>query len=143
LKGLRGNTAFDSSALLEYLMGTKAGELVKEYFETLRPEENANCSIIMVSEIFYILCRLRGAAFAENKIKDMLESRVLEVWNLPELAIETGIIKCERAISLADCSCIATGKLANAKVVFARKEEELAREMERKPFDVEIVFLEE
>jgi len=124
-------------------MGTKAGEIVKEYFESLRPEETANCSIIMVSEIFYILCRLRGAAFAENKIKDMLESRVLEVWNLPELAVETGRIKCERAISLADCSCIATGKLANAKVVFARKEEELAREMERKPFDVEIVFLKE
>jgi len=140
---LKGNIAFDSSALLEYLMGTKAGEIVKEYFETLRPEETANCSIITVSEIFYILCRLRGAAFAENKIKDMLESRVLEVWNSPELAVETGRVKCERAISLADCSCIATGKLANAKVVFARKEEELAREMERKPFDVEIVFLEE
>ena len=143
MKGLKGNIAFDSSALLEYLMGTKAGEIVKEYFETLRPEETANCSIITVSEIFYILCRLRGAAFAENKIKDMLESRVLEVWNSPELAVETGRVKCERAISLADCSCIATGKLANAKVVFARKEEDLARETERKPFDIEIVFLEE
>lgn len=124
-------------------MGTRAGKIIREYFETLSPEENANCSLIAVSEIFYILCRLRGAAFAENKINDMLESHVLEVCNSPELAVETGRIKCERALSIADCSCIATGKLANAKVVFARREEELAREMERKPFDVEIVFLEE
>jgi len=72
-----------------------------------------------------------------------ISARVLEVCNSSELAVETGRIKCERAISIAGCSCIATGKLANTKVVFAIKEEELTREMERKPFDVEIVFLEE
>jgi len=143
LKNLRGNTALDSSALIEYLMGTKAGETIKEYFETLKPEETANCSILTISEIFYILCRLRGAKFAENKMNDMLKSQILEVYNTTDFAIETGKIKCERAISMADCSCIATGRLANAKAVFARKEEELIREMERKPFDVEIVFLEE
>ena len=44
---------------------------------------------------------------------------------------------------MADCSCIATAKLANAKAVFARREEELAKEMKRKPFDMEIIFLEE
>jgi len=143
LRGLRGNTALDSSALLEYLMGTKAGETVKEYFETLKPEETANCSMMAVSEIFYILCRLGGHTFAENKINDILKSQVLEIHGTTYLAIETGKIKCERAVSLADCSCIATAKLAEAKAVFARKEEELAKEMERKPFDTEIVFLEE
>lgn len=142
MRGLRGNTALDSSVLIEYLMGTEVGEAVKEYFETLKPEETANCSLLAISEIFYILCRLRGVRFAESKIHDMLKSKVLEIYNTTEVAIETGKIKCERAISLADCSCIATGKLANAKAVFARKEEELIKEMERKSFDVEIVFLE-
>lgn len=51
--------------------------------------------------------------------------------------------KCERAVSPADYSCIATAKLAGAKAVFARKEKELTREIERKPFDVEMLFLEE
>ena len=140
---MTGNTAFDSSTLIEYLMGTKAGETIREYFETLEPEETSNCSLLAISEIFYVLCRLRGATFAENKMNDMLRSQVLRIYNTTELAIETGKIKCERAISLADCSCIATAKLADAKAVFARKEEELTTEMERKPFDVEIIFLEE
>ncbi|MEM2129202.1 MAG: hypothetical protein QXZ70_01250, partial [Candidatus Bathyarchaeia archaeon] len=112
-------------------------------FETLEPEETANCSIFTISEIFYILCRLRGATFAADKISDMLKSRILEVYNTTEFAIRTGKIKCERAISLADCSCIAAAELANAKAVFAKKEEELVKEMKRKPFDAEIIFLEE
>ncbi len=72
----------------------------------------------------------------------MLRSQIIQVYNTTDLAIQTGKIKCERDISIADCSCIATAKLSNAKAVFARKEKELAREMERKPFDVEIIFLE-
>ena len=124
-------------------MGTKAGETIREYFETLKPEETANCSMLAISEIFYVLCRLRGVAFAEDKINNMVKSQVLKIYSTTELAIETGRIKCERAISLADCGCIATAKLANAKAVFAGKEEEIVREMERKPFDIEIIFLEE
>jgi len=138
---LRGNTSLDTSALIEYLTGTKAGETIKKYFQTLKPEETTNCSILTISEIFYILCRLEDSTFAENKVNDMLKSQILQVHNTTELAIQTGKIKCKRAISLADCSCIATAKLANAKAVFARKEKELVREMERKPCDVEITFL--
>lgn len=82
-------------------------------------------------------------AFAEDKISDMLKSQVLEICKSIELALETGKIKCERAISIADCSCIATGKLTNAKAVFATKEDEVIKEIERKPFDIEIIFLEE
>lgn len=78
-----------------------------------------------------------------KKINSILRSQVLKICSTTELAIETGRIKCERAISLADCGCIATAKLTRAKAVFARKEEELLREMERRPFDVEIVFLKE
>ena len=140
---MRGNTALDTSALIEFLTGTEAGETIKTYFETLKPEETTNCSILTISEIFYILCRLKGPKFAEEKVNDMLKSQILQVYNTTDLAIQTGKIKCKRAISLADCSCIATAKLANAKAVFARKEEELAREMERKPINVEITFLQE
>jgi len=141
LKTLRGNTALDTSALIEFLTGTKVGEIIKTYFKTIKPEETANCSILTISEIFYILCRLEGPTFAEDKVNDILKSQILQVYNTTDLAIQTGKIKCKRAISLADCSCIATAKLANAKAVFARKEEELVREMKTKPFDVSITFL--
>lgn len=141
MKGLKGNTALDTSALIEFLTGTKAGEIIKTYFKTLKPEETTNCSIFIISEVFYVLCRLKGTEFAEEKVNDMLKSKTLQVYNTTDVAIQTGKIKCERAMSLADCSCIAAAKLANAKAVFARKEKELAREMKRKPFTVEITFL--
>ena len=143
MRNLRGNTSLDTSALIEYLMGTKAGEVIKRYFETLKPEETTHCSLLAISEIFYILCRLKGVAFAEDKINRMLKSQALRVCNTTHLAAEAGKIKCERAMSLADCSCIAVAKLVDAKAVFARKERDFVREMERKPFDTEIVFLEE
>jgi len=141
LRGLRGNLALDSSVLIEYLMGTKTGEILREYFETLKPEEKVGCSLLTISEVFYVLCRLRGARFAEEKINDMLASRVLDIYGSTEVAIRAGKIKCERNISLADCSCIAVAEMTNAKAVFAEREKELVKEMERKPFNVEIIFL--
>lgn len=143
MKGLRGNTALDTSALLEYLIGTQPGEIIKQYFKTLKPEETAHCSIYTISEIFYILCRLQGPKFAEEKLNAMLQSKTLQVHNSTDHAIQTGKIKCRRAISLADCSCIATAQLANAKAVFATKEKELIKEMKKKPFPTEIIFLQE
>jgi predicted nucleic acid-binding protein len=143
LRGLRGNIALDSSVLIEYLMGTKTGEILKGYSETLKPEEKVSCSLLTISEVFYVLYRLNGAKFAEEKINDMLASHVLDVHDLAEIAIRTGKIKCERSISLADCSCVAVAEMTNAKAVFAKKEKELAKEMKKKPFDVEIIFLQD
>jgi predicted nucleic acid-binding protein len=143
LKGLRGNIALDSSVLIEYLTGTKTGEILKQYFETLKPEEKVSCSLLTISEVFYVLCRLRGAKFAEEKINDMLTSRVLDICDSAEIAVRTGKIKCERSISLADCSCIAVAEMANAKAVFAKKEKELVKEIEKKPFNREIIFLQD
>ena len=59
------------------------------------------------------------------------------------MALEAGRLKCEKAISLADSSCIATAKTTRSRAVFAQEERELADEMEKKPFDVEIRFLTE
>lgn len=87
------------------------------------------------------MCRLRGRKFAHSKINQMLSSNMISVLSSIELALKTGELKCERSISLADCSSIATAILTNSKAVFA-KEEELKKEMDRKPFEVEVVLLE-
>jgi hypothetical protein len=34
-------------------------------------------------------------------------------------------------------------EMTNAKAVFAKREKELAKEMEKKPFNVEIIFLQD
>jgi len=138
---LRGSVVLDTSAIIEYMMGTELGRIVKEYFETLKPEEKICCSLYAISEIFYVLCRVRGSDYALEKIASMLNSRVIEINNSEEVALKTGMLKCERAISIGDCSCIATAKITGSRAVFARKEKEIVDEMRRKPFAVELLFL--
>lgn len=55
--------------------------------------------------------------------------------------LEAGGLKYERAISIGDCSCIATAKITGSRAVFAQRERDLVNEIEKRPFDVEIVFL--
>jgi len=143
LKVLRGNATLDASVIVEYMMGTEIGGVVKEYFETLKPEEKVYCSLYTISEIFYVICRLEGLNHALEKVNAMLSSRVIKVNNTEEMALEAGRLKCERAISIGDCSCIATAKITGSRAVFAQKEKELANEIKRKPFDAEILFIAE
>ena len=58
------------------------------------------------------------------------------------ISIATANYKCERAISLPDCFILSLGKNKSLKALFAARERELAEEMMRRPFDVEIRFLE-
>ncbi|MCD6529216.1 PIN domain-containing protein [Candidatus Bathyarchaeota archaeon] len=143
MKTLRGDITLDASALIEYLMGTELGRILKEYFETLKAGEKVYCSLYTISEIFYVICRLKGLKFAVEKMNAMLNSRMIEVNNTERMALEAGRLKCERAISLGDCSCIATAKITRSKAVFARREKELKKEMKKRPFNVEIIFLTE
>jgi len=140
---LRGSVTLDTSAIVEYLTGTELGRIIKEYFETLKAEERVYCSLYSISELFYVLCRLKGSEYAAKKIDDMLTSNVIEVNNTTKMALEAGKLKCERAVSIGDCSCIATAKVTKSQAVFSQKEKELLKEMKRKPFDVKILFLAE
>jgi hypothetical protein len=78
-----------------------------------------------------------------TKISQMIGSNMIQTVGSTELAIKTGRMKCERAISLADCSCLATAKEMNAYPVFATREIQLGREMKRKPFEVDPIFLQD
>lgn len=133
----------DTSAIIEYLTGTKLGTIVKDYFETLKPDEKVYCSLYSISEIFYVLCRLKGLEYTVDRINTMLNSRVIEINNTEEMALKAGRLKCERAISIGDCSCIATAKITRSRAIFAQKEKEIVNTIKRKPFNVEILFLAE
>jgi len=143
LSALSGSTALDTSALVEYLMGAPTGALLRDYLKNLKAEDKVAASLLTIAETYYVLCRLEGQEFADEKLNQILSSRVIEIYNSLDLALETGRLKCQRTISLADCSCIATARHARAKAVFAFREEELVREMERKSFDVTVVFLQD
>ncbi len=137
---LQGNLTLDTSAIIEYLIGSHLGEAVKDYFANLKPDERAHCSLYTISETFYVMCRLKGKEFAREKMEKILLSNMISIHSSIELAMKTGELKCERAISLADCSSLATAIMTNTKAVFT-EEEELRREIAKKPFEVEIIFL--
>jgi len=141
LNRLRGSLTFDTSTIIEYLMGIDLGHIVKEYFETLMIDEKVYCSIYAISEVFYVLCRLIGLEYALDKIGVILRSGIIEVNNTLEMALNAGRLKCERAISIGDCSSIATAMICGSQVVFARREREIVDEMDKKPFDINVLFL--
>ncbi len=72
----------------------------------------------------------------------MLLSRALEVVEEEQIFHQAARMKCERSIALVDCHTIALAQKLKATAVFARQEEDLAKEMKRKPFPVKLFFLE-
>ncbi|MFQ6124474.1 MAG: PIN domain-containing protein [Candidatus Heimdallarchaeota archaeon] len=141
MNDLQGDLTIDTSAWIEFFLGTPQGELIKEYLEQPEPKR-VFIPIQVLAEIYYILCRKKGENYAEHCIKLLSDIKEVTIDSSVALAKEAGKLKCTRTISLTDCSCIALGKRANTKVVFARKEKEIEKEETKQPFEVSLLFLE-
>jgi predicted nucleic acid-binding protein len=139
-KGLEGIFVLDAGVLIELVLFTdKAAGLFKAMIDE---KVTVKTTELATTELRYILCRKLGIEESRERVGKLLKSGYIEVVDAPlgELASE---YKCKRSISLADCYSISLAKAISAPVLFAAKEEELLREMDRKPFDVEILFLED
>jgi hypothetical protein len=79
LMRLQGSLTLGTSVLAEYLAGSELGGKVKDYFANLGPDEKAHCFIYTISELFYIICRLKGKEFAKQKICEMLSSNLISI----------------------------------------------------------------
>ncbi len=93
-------------------------------------------------EAEYILCREHGWELANEKVEKMILSRAVELVEEEQVIHQAARIKCERSIALGDCHTIALAQKLNGTAVFARQEEDLAKEMKRKPFPIRLFFLE-
>lgn len=138
---LVGNIVFDTGPVLELLYSTVRGAKIKA---ALTAEElRGNISDITVAELRYVLCRKLGHEESRTKINSLLESRYLAVHEASKLVETAAEYKCRRNLSLADCFALALAKTIGAPVLFAKKEEDLVREMSKEPLDVEIRFLQQ
>ena len=63
-------------------------------------------------------------------------------YSVAELYANSAEIKFERELALGQSYTIANAKETDSIALFAFQEEDLKREMEKKPFDVEIMFIE-
>lgn len=140
-RGLPETLSIDSGVVLAYMLGEDLGEVARD--EILLRERRTYFSRVAVSELFYILCRRRGEKFAREAVEALVKSGRLSLVSSDEVDVEAGAYKCERTVSLADCYVMAVAKVFHAAAVFGKRENDLVREAGKKPFDVDVVFLED
>lgn len=115
---------FGSEAILAFYLGEKGGEAVKEILKKVQDgDAEGYMSILNLTEIYYILCRVNPELAKEKE-------RRLRLYNLKIVPIEddnlwreAAKIKCEHALSLADAFAAATAKVLKSKLVVGSDEE--------------------
>ena len=128
----------DAGPLIDYLCDVGVAELVQNDIVDNNKVIQIIISPLTLTEIYYVLCRQRGAKFALESIQKIRNAVKIELeFNIRELA---GNYKCERAFSLADCYVLATAKINSATAIFKR-EQELDDELSKAPLDVDILIL--
>ena len=138
---LGGSIVFDTSTLLELIYSTEEGKKLKEALKSERVL--GNTTEINIAELRYVLCRRVGEEESKRRVNALISSGYVMVHEISRLIDYASRYKCERSISLSDCFTLALAKKMEVPAVFARREEELLREMSREEFDVEILFLED
>lgn len=141
-RALPTRLSVDSGVILAYFLGERLGELVKSQIFPSK-DRTIFCNRLCLSELFYVLCRRKGEAFARESTNAFLRAQYASVIASDELDMAAGTIKCERAISLADCYVLGLAKLEGVTALFAKREKELEKEIEERAFDIPVQFLED
>lgn len=135
--------SIDSSVILAYFFGEELGEAIKASGILPSRRRTNYCARTAISESYYILCRNEGKDYANEAIQSLLLSDYVTVLSSDEIDIEAGRYKCSRALSLADCYVLAVAKVKHISAMFARRENDIRKELERQSFGVRALFLED
>jgi predicted nucleic acid-binding protein len=138
---LKGKLAIDASALIELIYCEAPGQKLKKALETDLVE--AWTTELAIAELKYVLCRKLGWLESSERVNKLLASGYIKVEDTLTLTDEASQTKCERAISLPDCFTLALAHKIAGDALFARKEQDLTTEIRRKPFGINIIFLDE
>jgi predicted nucleic acid-binding protein len=142
LVDLQGNLAVDTSVWIEYFLGTAKGNQFLHYLKNSTSNQ-IYISLSTLAEVYYVICRIKGENLAQQTVQLLKSVKNLIIDNTETLTELGGSLKCKRAIALADCLNIALAQKYNCSALFAMKEAELKKEINRESFPVEIIFLTE
>lgn len=130
----------DTSVLMEVLDDTLMG---KEFFQkvlSITQIQKFYISPLVDTELKYILCRLKGY---ENAIKITSEFlKDFTIYSEKKLRDEAAHLKCNFAISLADCYGLATAKLLKIPI-YMKKENEIEKILSELSNLVKIIFIDD
>ncbi len=107
---LPSRLAIDSSVVLTYLLGESLADLVEECI--LFSDREVYLPSTALAEIYYVTCRLKGREVARRLVRTLKDSETVEI--VSGLDEVVGELKCDRAISLADCYVIALARTMGA-----------------------------
>ena len=140
-RDLKGKLAVDTSALIELIYCEAPGQKLKKALESNLVESWTN--ELAIAELRYVLCRQLGWHESNERVNKLLASGYIKIEDTLTLINEASKTKCKRAISLPDCFTLALAQKLGGNALFARKEQDLNNEMQRKPFEVCILYLDE
>lgn len=138
---MKGYYAIDAGALYEMAANSDNGVTLREAIK--RGDVVASTHELALTEVLYLICRRIGFEKAKHRVDILILSGLIALEPTAELMETAARIKCARPIALADCYTLALAENRHLVALFAEKEAELVREMERAPFDVEMEFLSE
>ncbi len=138
---LHGDIVFDTGPSMEMLMGSPSGSFVRSKLAdgTIR----AILGEMNIGELRYLICRNSGWKKSVQIVEDLLATGYFTVVPVADYLMAASELKCERTLSLVDCITLSIGAAFKAPTLFADFEEELVKEMKKKPFKQEIIFLNE
>ncbi len=138
---LSGSMVFDTGVLLELLLSTPGGLLVRE--KLLRGELFGYVTELALVEARYVLCRRVGWEEASKRVDWLVLSGFIEVEDVSSLCERAAKFKCEVGISLPDCFTLSLADLLSMPALFARRERELVGGLSKLPPSINVLFLED
>ena len=123
---LIGDTSIvvDTSVLMEILDETQLGENFFQKVLSITHIQEFYISPLVDTELKYILCRQKGYEDAIKITSEFLKD--FTIYSEEKLRDEAAHLKCNFAISLADCYSLATAKLLDIPV-YMKKEDEIEK----------------
>ncbi|MEM2592018.1 MAG: PIN domain-containing protein [Thermofilaceae archaeon] len=126
---LRGDTALDTSVLVEIALATREGRFLVKLIvdETVTPYTTS----LNVTEALYVLCRVLGFEEAERRMNLILDSGYFNVVSSERLSKLVAQCKCVFPVSIADCYTLALAKQYSIPALFYKPEKELQPILEK------------
>jgi len=138
---LSGNIVFDTGPLLEIVSGSGFGAYAKGLLQS--GAVRAFTNELNLGELRYLICRKAGEQESEEAVKNLTESGYFTVSSVGEFISQAANMKCSRSLAFPDCFALSIGELLKIPVLFATRESELLKEIKKKAFKTEILFLDD
>ncbi|HUX99994.1 MAG TPA: PIN domain-containing protein [Candidatus Deferrimicrobium sp.] len=135
---IKGSIAIDTGVLVEYIEDSALGKKFKEKILENDTFEEFHISPLVYTEILYIYCRSIGFDQAKLTVQSFLKDFIIA--DELQLRNEAAKLKCEYAISIADCYSIALAISKNLSL-YMKKEAELEKALIKAKFPIEIIFI--